>query len=140
MGGVSAMISTIFRLLLTGSLLLSGTEASSVDYYVATNGSDSNVGTLAQPFATMERAPDEVRRTRQADLISDVNVYFREGTYRIYETVVLGLEDGSEAQRSTVIFSTTAAASNPSHPRTRHSTISSFPPNTHHRCRRGSNV
>lgn len=95
------MIDTIRKFLLIGSFLLSGTGALAADYYVATNGSDSNAGTLDQPFATMKRARDEIRRLRQSGSASDVNVYFRQGTYRIYETVVFGLQDGSDAYRTT---------------------------------------
>jgi len=54
------------------ALLVSG-WARGADYYVATNGSDSNPGTLAQPFASVARA-------QQAASSGDT-VYIRGGTY-----------------------------------------------------------
>jgi hypothetical protein len=53
--------------------LLVSVPAQGADYYVATNGSDSNPGTLAQPFATIARA-------QQAANSGD-DVYIRGGTY-----------------------------------------------------------
>ena len=35
--------------------------ASATNYYVATNGSDGNAGTLASPFLTLERARNAIR-------------------------------------------------------------------------------
>ena len=52
--------------------------AGAVDYYVATDGADSNSGTtLGQPFRTIQKAADLV--------LAGDNVYVRQGTYR--ETV-----------------------------------------------------
>ncbi|MEX2382381.1 MAG: carbohydrate-binding protein [Opitutales bacterium] len=50
---------------------------SATDYYVATTGSDSNPGTLAQPFRTIQKAATLAQ--------SGATVYVRAGTYR--ETV-----------------------------------------------------
>ena len=80
------------------------------DYFVSVNGSDSWSGTLAVPnaqksdgpFATLERARDairELKRQESADLI----VLVREGTYRLKNTVVFGLED-SGAGDSTITY------------------------------------
>ncbi|HEY2882600.1 MAG TPA: PEP-CTERM sorting domain-containing protein [Pirellulales bacterium] len=53
--------------------LFSSRTASAASYYVATNGSDSAAGTLAQPFASISRA-------QQAAASGDT-VYIRGGTY-----------------------------------------------------------
>ena len=45
-----------------------------IDYYVATNGDDSNPGTLAEPFATIQKAAFLIQPGR--------TVYIRGGTYR----------------------------------------------------------
>jgi len=39
--------------------------ATAVEFYVATNGNDANPGTKAQPFATLERARDALRKLKQ---------------------------------------------------------------------------
>lgn len=61
----------------TAALLLWSSEAIARDYYVATNGSDGNPGTLDQPFQTIQKAASVV--------VAGDAVYVRAGTYR--ETV-----------------------------------------------------
>jgi predicted negative regulator of RcsB-dependent stress response len=53
--------------------------------YVATNGSDANPGTLPRPFATLERARDEIRslKTKGALPSGGVGVYVRGGDYPV---------------------------------------------------------
>src|SRR5262245_46786093 len=64
-------------LVLTGLLVsvIAARSAGAADYYVATTGSDSNPGTLAQPFATLQRAHTAVT--------AGDTVYIRGGTYAI---------------------------------------------------------
>jgi len=49
------------RFLTAVSLALTSPMLIAADFYVATNGSDTNPGTEARPFATLERARDEAR-------------------------------------------------------------------------------
>lgn len=56
-------------------------------YYVATNGSDSNTGTISAPFATLKTAQDIVS--------AGDTVYFRGGTYHITEDQIMGYEANS---------------------------------------------
>jgi hypothetical protein len=51
------MLKLLFRILIQ---LVVTTSAFATTYYVATNGSDSNPGTLAQPFLTLQHAADNV--------------------------------------------------------------------------------
>ncbi len=60
------------------NVLLAG-SASGADYYVSTAGSDTNSGTLAEPFATIQHAVDQMN--------PGDTCYIRGGTYR--ETVDL---------------------------------------------------
>ena len=53
--------------------LLASLPVHAADYYVATNGSDGNAGSLAQPFASIAKA--------QQSASSGDNVYIRGGTY-----------------------------------------------------------
>lgn len=61
-------------------------------YYIATNGSDSNPGTLSQPFATIQKARDVVR-TINSNMTGDIIVYIEQGTYNITSTVVFDDRD-----------------------------------------------
>jgi len=54
--------------------LLFGGIAYAQDYYVATNGNDSNTGTINQPFASIQRAVNEAGPS--------TTIYVRGGTYR----------------------------------------------------------
>jgi hypothetical protein len=68
------------------------------DFYVAPWGSDSNPGTLADPFGTIDRARDAVRVMTSGGLSAPVEVVIRGGTYRIEEPIVFGVEDSGGAQ------------------------------------------
>jgi len=80
------------------------------DFYVSVDGSDRWSGTLAAPnaqmsdgpFATLERSRVAVRELKQRKA-TDLIVLIREGTYRISETVVFGLEDSGVGQ-STITY------------------------------------
>ncbi len=61
--------------------------------YVATTGSDDGDGSINSPFATFERAVEEVRKLND-NMDKDITVYFREGTYRPKDTVYFTQEDG----------------------------------------------
>ena len=69
-------------------------------FTVALNGSDSNPGTLEKPFATIERARDEVRKLVAAGLKEDVTVFIRGGTYALARTVLFGLADSGNPDHS----------------------------------------
>ena len=61
--------------LLAGLGALIPARASAADYYVAPTGSDSNAGTLAAPFATLQKGADIA--------VAGDTVYIRGGTYNI---------------------------------------------------------
>ena len=68
------------------------------DFFVATNGNDTNPGTQAKPFATMERARDEARKFKE----QGVTVWLRGGTYCFEQTFELNKEDGGAENRPVV--------------------------------------
>ncbi len=99
------MVKTLFSLFLAVTLagVSAGAEAgaiSSADFYISSAGSDAWSGTIAAanaagndgPFATLTRARDAVRELK-GRRTGDILVYIREGTYRLDETVVFGLDD-----------------------------------------------
>lgn len=73
------------------------------DYYVAVNGNDAWSGTLAEPnrdqtdgpFATLERARDEIRRRKAASALpaGGLTVGLRGGLYELRQTVELTAQD-----------------------------------------------
>ncbi|MEI7898675.1 MAG: right-handed parallel beta-helix repeat-containing protein [bacterium] len=69
--------------------------APAISYFVSPKGSDTNPGTLAKPFATLERARDAVRthKTNGALPPGGVAVCLRGGTYTVTNTFLLGEAD-----------------------------------------------
>ncbi len=70
------------HLLILGTLLLAAFPGPAAELYVSTAGTDLNPGTQSKPFATLERARDEVRRLREADrLKGGASIWVRGGDY-----------------------------------------------------------
>lgn len=61
-------------------------------YYVSPTGNDSNPGTLADPFLTIQKARDVVR-TVNSSMTGDIMIYLRGGTYTLVDTFELTEED-----------------------------------------------
>lgn len=86
--------------LAAGAVVLFANPWVQADFYVATDGSDSWSGTLAEPdasgrdgpFASLARARDAVRELKNGRS-RDIVVLIRGGTYSLSETVVFQLED-----------------------------------------------
>lgn len=88
-------------------------DLNAADFYVSPNGSDAWTGTLPAPepggpggtdgpFATLQRARDAIRELGERPT-KDVVVHVREGTYRLNETVVFGMQDSPQGD-STVTY------------------------------------
>ena len=67
-------LSLLFALVF-GLGLFAASQALATEYYVATTGSDSNPGTLAAPFATLQKGADTA--------VAGDTVWIRGGTYKI---------------------------------------------------------
>jgi hypothetical protein len=67
-------------------------------YLVAPTGSDSNPGTMAEPFKTITRARDVVR-TVNASMTDDITVYLRGGTYNLTETLKFDPTDSGSGHK-----------------------------------------
>lgn len=70
------------------ALVLSG--CLHADFYVSTRGSDSNSGTRQQPFRTLERARDALRRAHPE---AGATIWLSGGTYRLMKTFQLEAVD-----------------------------------------------
>ena len=69
-----------------------------LDLYVATTGDDAQTGSVSQPFATLARARDEIRKRRQGgSLQAAVTVHVRGGIYSLPQGLMLEAQDGGSA-------------------------------------------
>jgi len=81
-------------------LLATAISTGAAELFVAPDGADSNPGTLARPFATLQRARQAVRSQGRRE---PVTVFLREGTYYLPETFVLTQAD-SGTEEAPVVY------------------------------------
>jgi hypothetical protein len=84
--GRSLVALAVFAALLTFSASIPASAAVQATYYVAPNGDDTNPGTIAAPFKTVQRARDVVR-TINTNMSGDIQVYLRGGNYPVSNTI-----------------------------------------------------
>lgn len=87
----------LIRLFLLTALFLHFSSAAA-EFYVATDGDDSNDGSLAKPFATLERAREAVRQLKQKDRAprGGITVFLRGGDYLRTNSFELTTADSGE--------------------------------------------
>jgi len=69
-------------------------------FYVATDGNDTNAGTVEKPFATLEKARDTIRQQRAQGLPSGgVTVWLREGKHFLTQSFALTGQDSGEPDK-----------------------------------------
>ncbi|MHB1458441.1 MAG: right-handed parallel beta-helix repeat-containing protein [Armatimonadota bacterium] len=99
----------VFALSACGAAALA--KQDSVNFYVAASGSDTWSGKLAAPgkdksdgpFATIERARDEIRKLKTAGFLTKpVTVHIRGGIYKLPETLRLSSEDSGTVKAPVV--------------------------------------
>jgi hypothetical protein len=88
------------NLILGLTLLAPALYLEAAEFYVSAAGRDSNPGTLQEPFATIVRARDEVRKLIASGVKEDVSVFIRGGTYALTQPIVFGLEDSATGGRT----------------------------------------
>ena len=76
-----------------------------LEFYVALDGADENLGTMAEPFATVKRARNAIRLLRATNGIPSggATVWIREGVHYLNGTLKLGHED-SGTETSPVVY------------------------------------
>ncbi|MBO5936900.1 MAG: right-handed parallel beta-helix repeat-containing protein, partial [Clostridia bacterium] len=93
---IASMIAIL--LTITGNIDFAGVifkpETVMAEYYVNNNGDDSNDGTKDRPFATIERARDEVRKIN-ADMTGNIIVHIAEGTYILDDALTFDERDSA---------------------------------------------
>ena len=72
------------------SFVMCGFSAQAGSYFVATNGNDANPGTLAKPFARLQRAQQAARKVAGREAVT---VFVRNGTYYLPESLIFTAED-----------------------------------------------
>lgn len=93
---------TAFRLpstlLLVASMVVPSLGAT--DLYVSPNGDNSNNGTATTPFATLERARDEIRamRVSQGNDLGPVTVWIHPGVYTLKQPILFTEQDSGTAE------------------------------------------
>ena len=82
-------------IILTATVLtLACHSAAAITFFVASDGNDTNPGSESEPFATLQRARDEVRKHTQAGSTSEsITVFVRGGTYRVTDSLTLDARD-----------------------------------------------
>lgn len=72
-------------------------------FYIAVNGSDSNPGTEAQPFATIAQAQAAVRAVN-GSMTSNITVFIRGGKYFFDSTIEFDERDSGKSENARVIY------------------------------------
>ena len=97
--GYAGRIVPLLSLLIMGCSSLPHTAEQEVHFQTSFHvapaslgGSDANPGTRSEPFLTVERARKAVRSINK-EMIGDVFVYLREGTYELKEPLVFQAQD-----------------------------------------------
>ena len=80
-----------------------GSRTSGPSLYVSLSGNDSNPGTFAAPFATLQRAQSEIR-TSPVGARASTTVYVRQGTYYLRETLSFGPEDSGNSHAERIVW------------------------------------
>ncbi len=76
-----------------------------VTLFVATNGDDANPGTREQPFATLDRARNEIRKLKQSGPLpkGGIAVEVAGGCYKVSKTFTLAAED-SGTEEAPIVY------------------------------------
>ena len=95
----------IMQLLFVAALSLFTTSVSSGGFYVSPSGNDANPGTKDLPFATLQRARDEIRRIRASGPLpaGGITVELRGGVYELSRPLELTKQD-SGTQSAPVVY------------------------------------
>ena len=93
MSAITVSLAAVMSAVNVGDLsVASRAEGMQAVFFVAPDGSDSGDGSLGAPFATLEKARDEVRKIN-GNMTGDIVVYLRGGDYRLTEAVEFDTRD-----------------------------------------------
>jgi hypothetical protein len=72
----------------------------SINIYLSPDGNDKNSGTKQAPLLSLEQVQKVVRKTLVDNLKDDIRVFLASGTYLLHKTLVMGIEDGGNSNRT----------------------------------------
>jgi hypothetical protein len=75
---------------------------SSMSFFVAPDGKDSNPGSISAPFASLDAARNTIRKMKPSLPAGGITVYLREGVYPRSQTFELNQEDSGTADSPVV--------------------------------------
>jgi hypothetical protein len=94
------------RLAVAGAVSWLGPPAAAAEFFVAPDGRDDQVGTVAQPWASLAGARDGLRRWRAARPAEakpePITVWFAAGEYPVAEAVIFAAEDSGSTEAPVV--------------------------------------
>ena len=90
----------ILLVLILGSM---GIFGQSTSIFVAKDGSDHNDGSIDAPFATIQRAVDEIPTVKASGSFDTIRVVIRRGTYRIEKPIVFEAANGGSEETTVII-------------------------------------
>jgi len=103
------MKSSILRLLLCLILYPTGLFAQIVNdaqtFYISPSGNDKAKGSVDAPFASVQRALDEVKIIRKSDSAQAIMILLRQGTYYLKKPLVITSELASKIKTPLIITS-----------------------------------
>ena len=117
-----SLITFLITLILTGCV-----NKTKLEFYVSVDGNDQAEGSISSPFASIPGAVEAVRGLRESGTNGPVVIYLREGVHRLNRTLVLGMQDGIQAER--VILDPEKPGAGPDHSPA-HLTIAAYPGET----------
>ncbi|NBC81794.1 MAG: hypothetical protein GVY19_00280 [Bacteroidetes bacterium] len=69
--------------------VLSGCENNEINLFISTNGTDTNPGTIDQPYRTLSKAAEQIQKVRNNNQQKIINVYLRQGIYKLDSSFTL---------------------------------------------------
>ena len=95
---IAPVLAAVLIIGIIGSLAYMGVfpkhESSMLDFYVSANGDDNADGSREAPFATIERARDEVRKHTE-NMSGNIIVHIGEGEYKLEQTLAFDERDSA---------------------------------------------
>ncbi|NOU36796.1 MAG: right-handed parallel beta-helix repeat-containing protein [Kiritimatiellaceae bacterium] len=82
--------------------VLMGTTGYGADFYVSPSGDDAGAGTLAQPFASIQRAQAAVRDLKAKKPTGEITIELRGGLYEMDKPVEFRPEDSGRADQPVI--------------------------------------
>ena len=88
------ILAALLSFVLSVTTFVAKAEKPMAEYYVSVSGSDSNTGAKDSPFASLQKARDEIRKINK-NMTGDIVVHIAAGTYPLQDTLRFNENDGA---------------------------------------------